>query len=444
MKVTFPRWEDPMGTADQTVTSNRGRDRASLSPRCSIHIATALAFVIVASFSLITLSQTISAGDVIIRPDQVGNIAIKMDYLPNGLSGYALRLELSEKNIGTIKNVTFVVFDGVSSFEISSDGDLITLLAYDLDNTVQPGVADVELCKVEVQGNIIGEGTILITIKRMDDEGGDPVDPQIRTGSLRVTEAGPPTAEFSFSPPEPTDLDTVQFQDQSTDPESRIASREWTFGDGETSSEKDPLHKYADNGTYQVTFTVTGNDGATDTITKHITVSNVAPKADFTFSPPGPADFDTIHFVDQSSDPDGEIVSWEWTFGDGTTSNKKNPSHRYADDGTYHVTLTVTDNDGCTDIGTKAIAILNLAPKADFTFSPPEPTDLDTIHFVDRSGDRDGEIVAWKWDFGDGNTSTERNPFHRYPDNGIYTISLKATDEDGATNETRKTIKILN
>jgi hypothetical protein len=257
-----------MDTADQNVTSNKGRDRACLSPRCSIHIATAVAFVIVAAFSLMALSQTISATDVIIRPDQVGNIVIKMDHLPNGLSGYVLRLELSESNIGIIKNVNFVAFDGVSRFEISSDGNLITLSAYDLDNTVQPGVADVELCKIEVQGNIIGEGTILITIKMMDDEDGNPVDPQIRTGGLRVTETGPPTAEFSFSPLLPTDLDTIHFMDQSSGQDGPIVSWKWDFGDGETSSEKNPSHRYADDGAYHVTSIVTDNDGATSTVTK--------------------------------------------------------------------------------------------------------------------------------------------------------------------------------
>ncbi len=78
---------------------------------------------------------------------------------------------------------------------------------------------------------------------------------------------------------------------------------------------------------------------------------NIPPVADFTYVVDGL----TVTFTDQSYDPDGTVVSWDWDFGDGGTSTLQNPVHTYTADGTYNVTLTVTDNEGATGSKTKAI-----------------------------------------------------------------------------------------
>ena len=73
------------------------------------------------------------------------------------------------------------------------------------------------------------------------------------------------------------------------------------------------------------------------------------PIAGFTYSPVNPTPLDTVVFTDISTDEDGSVVDWYWEFGDGVTSAEQNPTHQYADDGTYYVNLTVTDNDGETN-----------------------------------------------------------------------------------------------
>ncbi|EMR74272.1 PDK repeat-containing protein, partial [Thermoplasmatales archaeon SCGC AB-539-N05] len=158
------------------------------------------------------------------------------------------------------------------------------------------------------------------------------------------------------------------------------------------------------------------------------------PVADFTWSPLSPTDLDTIQFTDASTDSDGTVVAWSWNFGDGNTSTLQNLTHQYADNGTYNVTLNVTDNDGATNTTSKNIIVDDIHPVANFTYTPATPTDLDTIQFNDTSTDSDGMVVSWYWDLGDGNTSTLQNLTHQYADNGTYTVTLTVWDDDGAFN----------
>jgi len=252
----------------------------------------------------------------------------------------------------------------------------------------------------------------------------------------------PPVADFSYSPSNPTDLGIIEFTDLSIDSDGSVVSWYWEFGDGSISYQQNPTHQYADDGTYQVNLTVTDNDGATDSISKNIDVSNIYPVADFYYSPGQPTTQDVIHFIDSSADSDGTIVSWYWEFGDGATSTQQNPTYRYADDGGYMVNLTVTDNDGAIDIIQKQIAVSNALPTADFSWSPIYPKTSDTIQFSDLSYDVDGIIVNWTWELGDGNVSYGQNPAHQYADAGTYMISLTVTDDDGATDSISKNINI--
>ena len=84
---------------------------------------------------------------------------------------------------------------------------------------------------------------------------------------------------------------------------------------------------------------------------------NKPPEASFTFSPASPKARKEVQFTDTSTDQDGQIDSWYWEFGDGATSNEKNPIHKYKSKGTYNVTLTVTDNQGAEATSTRTITV---------------------------------------------------------------------------------------
>jgi PKD repeat protein len=162
----------------------------------------------------------------------------------------------------------------------------------------------------------------------------------------------PPLAAFTESC---TGL-TCSFTNSSTDPDGTIVSYEWDFGDGATDSIANPSHEYATGGTYLVAVTVTDDDGATATASHEVAVTgttpNQLPTADFSYSCTNLS----CTFDDNSSDPDGNIVSWGWNFGDGATASVANPNHTYAAAGTYLVSLSVSDGIG-SDQTTQSVTV---------------------------------------------------------------------------------------
>lgn len=252
-----------------------------------------------------------------------------------------------------------------------------------------------------------------------------------------------PIADFSFNPLSPTTQDMITFTDLSTDDEG-IISWSWDFGDNTTSSLENPEHLYSDNGIYQINLTVTDIVGATDTYSMSLSVRNIAPKASFTFAPQQPTDIQSVFFDDTSTDDDGIIVNWSWDFGDGNKTYGNDISYVFPDNGTYIITLRVTDDDSATATASETIQVTNVPPTASFTYYSDEETFIvgDTIRFSDHSNDQDGTILSWMWDFDDGTTSTIKNPTHIYEQSGSYSVKLSITDNDGSSNHYEKIVNI--
>ncbi|MGD8868680.1 MAG: PKD domain-containing protein, partial [Gemmatimonadales bacterium] len=174
----------------------------------------------------------------------------------------------------------------------------------------------------------------------------------------------------------------------------------------------------------------------TDSGSGTCTGASGAPIADFTWVENPDR---TLTFRDNSSDPNGTIIGWNWDFGDGATSTAQNPTHTYSTAAVYTVMLTVTDNDGLTATSSKSVTAGPQAPVAEFTWNASGLS----VDFTDASTDADGTVTGWNWDFGDGATSSAQNPSHSYAVGGSYTVTLTVTDDSGATGMTTQTVNVV-
>ncbi|MDH5635901.1 MAG: PKD domain-containing protein [Candidatus Bathyarchaeota archaeon] len=163
-------------------------------------------------------------------------------------------------------------------------------------------------------------------------------------------------------------------------------------------------------------------------------VVKTPPNANFSSSPKTLPTGENVTFnATDSYDPDGQIVSYFWDFGDGNSSTGNITTHAYADNGTYAVTLTITDNDGLKDLAQDTISIQNRPPIAQFTESATTVYTGETVYFnASDSYDPDGHIINYLWNFGDGNITVETSPTitHTYKAFGNYSVILKVTDND--------------
>jgi len=271
-----------------------------------------------------------------------------------------------------------------------------------------------------------------IGTKTIDTTGN--VNETIVNDTARTAPAESPNAQFTASPRDGPAPLNVQFTDQSI---GTISSRSWDFtNDGTVDSTLvNPVYSYTSPGNYTVNLTVRGPGGSdTEIKTGYILVKEPASgiSAQFTASPLAGTVPLTVRFTDQSS---GEITSYAWDFnGDGIVDSRmKNPVTVYTSSGAFNVKLTVRGSDGM-DSETKS----NYITVAGFTTRPNALFSMDknfgstplTVHFADKTLNNPDTVL---WKFGDGTTSSEKNPTHTYSAAGFYKVSLTASNEAGSS-----------
>lgn len=149
----------------------------------------------------------------------------------------------------------------------------------------------------------------------------------------------------------------------------------------------------------------------------------------------------TINYTDATA---GSPTSYFWDFGNGNTSTSTNPSAIYIKPGTYTVKLVVRDGTGLVDsIERLHYVTVFKGPSASASTSKRTACVGETIFFKDLSTKGDGDIVSWKWDFGDGTISNNQNPSHIYKSGGTYTIRLITTDKNGCESTATLTSHIV-
>ncbi|MDQ6821651.1 MAG: PKD domain-containing protein [Actinomycetota bacterium] len=273
----------------------------------------------------------------------------------------------------------------------------------------------------------------------------------IYTITLKVTDSSGATATTtqqlplgliaSFtvtSPPPLLQGQAVSFDGtgSSTSQGATITSYSWDFGDGSApGAGPTPSHAYLHYGSYIVKLTITDSSGAQAATAQTVVVHEHLPIASFVVPTAFPMVGQSVAFDgSSSSDPDGPITSYSWTFGDGTTGTGATPSHVYASYGAYSVTLTVTDGDGQTASATQQI-VVHALPVARFAVLTSGPTAGQPVAFDgSASSDPTASIVSYVWTFGDGGAGTGATPRHTYTSYSTYTVTLTVTDSNGLTN----------
>jgi len=242
----------------------------------------------------------------------------------------------------------------------------------------------------------------------------------------------------------------VAFSDQSDarTADFSITEWQWDFKDGSISREKNPQHRFAQAGRYNVTLVVKSGTGCySDPVEKVIDVYPL-PEADFTA--PIETCINTNFTVQDLSTINNTIstntlTNWNWDFGDGTApSNDQHPTHQYTSTGLYTIKLTTTSNRGCISAEKTAIIKVTDLPQADFTMPDICLTDavaMFTSTAVNTSGNSNG--LTYSWNFGDRylsavnlntNTSTDQNGVHTYTVPGQYQVTLTITNANGCVN----------
>jgi PKD repeat protein len=242
-----------------------------------------------------------------------------------------------------------------------------------------------------------------------------------------------PLADFSASATQGLAPLDVQFTDRS---EGVVMNWSWSFGDGASSSQASPRHLYASAGTFTVALTVSGPNGAdTKTRVGLISVQDLAPLAAFGVAPATGVAPLAVQFDDRSS---GLVDGWTWNFGDGTSSNERNPKHTYSSVGPYTVQLTARGPYGTnTRTLANAVVVQSPVPHADLGALPTTGQAPLAVQFTDLST---GLVTSRTWDFGDGLTSSETNPRHVYDFPGVYSVRLTSTGPLGSDSTTRTSL----
>jgi PKD repeat protein len=173
---------------------------------------------------------------------------------------------------------------------------------------------------------------------------------------------------------------------------------------------------------------------------------NGTPVPSFTYSPSAPlAKSDVTFDGSLSTDSDGRIVSYAWNFGDGSQGSGVLVKHGFSNDGSYTVTLTVTDDRGQSASLSKAVVVTASAnPKADFVSSPSAPMAGQQVFFnaAPSTAATGRSIVRYDWDYGSGRQDSGILVWQIYSQPGSYTVTLTVTDDAGNKGTTSKAVTV--
>lgn len=243
---------------------------------------------------------------------------------------------------------------------------------------------------------------------------------------------------------------TVNFDaGQSTDPEGEALTYHWNFGNGSEGNSSTAMQIYS-AGSYTVTLAVTDSVGKTDSESVTLIVdepvsTNEAPVAKATAAPTSVNVDQNIVFDGSSSTDDAGIISYEWDFGNGDKAQGAVVNYAYTDAGTHYIQLVVTDAEGSKGSVSTMVEVIqpNRAPEvATLNASTTSGVAPLVVSFNASVSDLDGDALTYSWSDGQGQTSDSEAWVTNFVEPGTYTVSLKVTDSEGASDSSSVTIQV--
>ncbi len=250
-----------------------------------------------------------------------------------------------------------------------------------------------------------------------------------------------PTANFTSDIQSGCSPIVVNFRDLSV---GNPTSWFWNFGNGATSTRQNPATTYFQTGAYDITLTATNANGSNTVVKRSFIVVFDQPIANFRVNKVSGCSPVNVQFFDSTiTPPNTRIISWRWDFGDGAgSSTVQNPQYTYRNPGSYTVTLSITNDKGCSQVITKP-NLIDVATGVVPSFSYTDPAVCSapaTVNFTNNSSGPG--TLTYRWNFGNGNTSTAKDPSNFYDKNGTYNVSLNVVSSAGCSDSTAVSVMI--
>jgi PKD repeat protein len=262
-----------------------------------------------------------------------------------------------------------------------------------------------------------------------------PYLPPVREPTFPIAEAGPPKTVAIG--------ETVVFDGSGSTSTSPITSYVWDFGDGETGYGKTATHVYSSADSFTITLTIIDNHGVTVKDTTSVIARNPAlpPIARISGDKTAKKNEEVMFDGAGSLDSDGTIVSYKWDFGDGATGEGSLVSHVYLREGSFTVTLTVTDNSGLFSSATfpVLVEVPSISPRAMLKMIP-QANEGEAV-MLDASSS-EGQELRYRWSFGDGTEGQGATAVHIYNSAASYIVTLNVTSREGLSDTVQSSITI--
>ncbi len=277
------------------------------------------------------------------------------------------------------------------------------------------------------------------------------------TSSKKNTPNKPPTVSLTANPQTGEAALEVTFKATTSDPDGDNLTISWDFGDGQTAQDQtERKHTYQNSNVYTAKVTVSDGKGGTanDSVQITVTAKNNDPEVKLTADKTSGAIPLTVNFTANASDVDNDNLTFSWDFGDGKTLSiqtteemEEKQSHTYDKVGTYTAKVTVSDDKGNSASDTIEITTQstpqNKPPTVSLNATPTSGNAPLGVEFTANASDPDGDPLTYSWDFGDGDTTGNKNKeTHTYQKEGIYTAKITVSDGNGGSDSDSVEIKV--